>query len=66
MKIRALSTPELPEALTCGDFEAEWPRLPFYARRRIVETLIARVTLLPVGQGCRQFDANSLLIEWTF
>jgi DNA invertase Pin-like site-specific DNA recombinase len=65
-RVRALSAPELPEAITHGDLEAEWPTLPFYARRRIVETLIARVTLLPVGRGCRQFDPASLNVEWTF
>jgi DNA invertase Pin-like site-specific DNA recombinase len=65
-KMRALSAPELPEAITGGDLEAEWPTLPFYARRRVVETLIARVTLLPVGRGCRRFDPSSTRIEWTF
>jgi site-specific DNA recombinase len=65
-QLRALSTPELPEAVTNGDLELEWSGLPFYARRRIVETLIARVTLLPVGRGCRRFDPSSLRIEWTF
>jgi hypothetical protein len=44
----------------------EWSALPFYARRRIVETLIARVTLLPTGRGCRRFDPSSLRIDWTF
>lgn len=34
-KVRALITPELPEALTHGDLEADWPAPPFYARRRI-------------------------------
>jgi hypothetical protein len=48
---RALSTPELPDALTAGDLAQEWPALPFLVRRRIVETLIARVTLLPVGRA---------------
>jgi site-specific DNA recombinase len=62
----AYAAPELPEAITHGDLEAERPTLPFYARRRIVETLIARVTLLPVGRGCRRFDPNSTQIEWTF
>jgi hypothetical protein len=62
----AYAAPELPEAITHGDLEAERPTLPFYARRRIVETLIARVTLLPVGRGCRRFDPNSTRIEWTF
>ena len=66
-QLRALSRPELPDALTRGDLETEWPTLPFYARRRIVETLIARVTLLPVGRGCRRFDPDSSVrIEWTF
>jgi hypothetical protein len=65
-KLRAFSTPELPDALSNGDLEQEWPTLPFYARRRIVETLIARITLLPVGRGCRRFDPSSLRIEWTF
>ena len=65
-KLRALSTPELPEALTRGDLEQEWTTLPFYARRRIVETLIARVILLPVGRGCRQFEPSSVHIDWTF
>jgi hypothetical protein len=65
-KLRALTTPELPEALTRGDLETEWAELPFYARRRIVETLIARVTVLPVGRGCRQFDPSSVHIDWTF
>ena len=65
-QIRALSAPEVPETLIRGDLEVEWPGLPFYARRRIVETLIARVTLLPVGRGCRQFDPSSVLIDWTF
>jgi hypothetical protein len=65
-KLRALSTPEPPDALTHGDLEEDWPALPFYARRRIVETLIARVTLLPVGRGCRQFNPSSVLIDWTF
>jgi site-specific DNA recombinase len=65
-ELRALSVPELPGALTGGDLEQEWPLLPFYARRRIIETLIARVTLLPVGRGCRQFDPSSVLIHWTF
>jgi hypothetical protein len=32
----------------------------------VVETLIARVTVLPVGRGCRRFDPNSMRIEWTF
>jgi site-specific DNA recombinase len=65
-QLRALSTPELPDALTHGDLEQEWPTLPFYARRRIVETLIARVTLLPSGRGCRRFSPSSLRIDWTF
>jgi hypothetical protein len=65
-KLRALSAPELPDALAHGDLEQEWPALPFYARRRIIETLIARVTLLPTGRGCRQFDPSSVLIHWTF
>jgi hypothetical protein len=65
-KLRALSTPELPEALTHSDLEAEWATLPFYARRRIAETLVARVVVLPVGQGCRQFDPSSVRIDWTF
>jgi site-specific DNA recombinase len=69
-QLRALAVPDLPEALTQGDLEAEWPDLPFYARRRVVETLIARVTLLPVGQGCRRLDPefvrDSMRIDWTF
>jgi site-specific DNA recombinase len=65
-KLRALSAPELPDALTDGDLEQRWPALPFYARRRIVETLIARVMLLPTGRGCRQFDPSSVRIVWTF
>jgi site-specific DNA recombinase len=65
-KLRALSAPELPDAFTNADLEQEWPALPFYARRRIIETLIARVTLLPTGRGCRQFDPSSVLIHWTF
>jgi hypothetical protein len=65
-QLRALSTPELPDTLTYGDLELEWPALPFYARRRIVGTLIARVTLLPTGRGCRQFDPSSVRIDWTF
>ena len=65
-KLRALSAPELPGALTGGGLEAEWAALPFYARRRIVETLIARVTVFPVGRGCRQFDPSSVRIDWTF
>jgi hypothetical protein len=55
-QLRILSTPELPDVLTDGDLEQAWPALPFYARRRVLETLIARVTLLPSGRGCRQFD----------
>jgi DNA invertase Pin-like site-specific DNA recombinase len=65
-KLRALRAPELPEALAGGDLEAEWAALPFYARRRIVDTLIARVTVLPVGRGCRKFDPSSVRIDWTF
>lgn len=65
-QLRALSTPELPDALTHSDLEQEWPALPFYARRRILETLIARVTLLPTGRGCRHFDPSSVRIDWTF
>jgi site-specific DNA recombinase len=65
-QLRALSTPELPDALTDGDLEQEWPALPFYARRRIVETLIARVTLFATGRGCRQFTTSSVRIDWTF
>jgi hypothetical protein len=65
-KLRALSAPELPEALAGGDLETEWAGLAFYARRRIVETLVARVILLPVGRGCRQFDPSSVRIDWTF
>jgi site-specific DNA recombinase len=69
-QLRALAVPELPDALTSGDLEAEWPELPFYARRRVVETLIARVTLLPVGRGCRRLDPefvrDSMRIDWTF
>ena len=61
-----ISRPELPDALTHSDFEQQWTTLPFYARRRIVETLIARVTLLPTGQGCRRFDPSSVRIDWTF
>jgi hypothetical protein len=41
-------------------------RASFYARRRVVETLIARVTLLPTGRGCRRFDPSSVRIDWTF
>jgi site-specific DNA recombinase len=52
--------------LTNHDLQDEWAVLPFYARRRIVETLIAGVALLPVGQGGRQFDPSSVRIEWTF
>jgi hypothetical protein len=63
---RALSAPELPNALVDGDLEEAWPALPFYARRRIVETLIASVTLLPTGRGCRQFDPSSVRIDWAF
>jgi hypothetical protein len=69
-QLRALVVPELPDALTRGDLKAEWPDMPFYARRRVVETLIARVTLLPVGRGCRRLDPefvrDSMRIEWTF
>jgi site-specific DNA recombinase len=65
-QLRALSTPELPDALVHGDLEQEWLTLPFYARRRILETLIAKITLLPVGRGCRRFDPTSLRVEWTF
>ena len=66
-KLRALSMPELPDALTHGDLEAEWRTLPYYARRKIVETLVARVKVLPVGRGCRHFDPDSSVqIEWTF
>jgi site-specific DNA recombinase len=65
-KIRALSAAELPDALTDGDLEEAWPALPFYARRRIVEILIARVALLPTGRGCRQFDPSSVSIDWAF
>jgi site-specific DNA recombinase len=66
-RLRALNTPELPEALTRGgDLQDEWAALPFYARRRIVETLIARVTVLSVGRGCRRFDPSSVRIDWTF
>jgi hypothetical protein len=65
-KLRALSAPELPEALAGGELETEWAGLAFYARRRIVETLVARVILLPVGRGCRQFDPSSVRIDWTF
>lgn len=46
-RIRALSTSELPMALIDGDLENEWPTLPFYARRRILETLLVQVKLLP-------------------
>jgi hypothetical protein len=65
-RVRALTAPALPDALTDGDLEQEWPVLPFYARRRVVETLIARVTLLPTGRGCRRFDPSSVRIDWTF
>lgn len=65
-RLRVLNPPELPHTLIHGDLEGDWPALPFFAQRRIVETLIARVTLLPVGQGCRRFDPASLRIEWTF
>lgn len=65
-QLHALSRPELPDALTHSDFEQQWTTLPFYARRRIVETLIARVTLLPTGRGCRRFDPSSVRIDWTF
>ena len=69
-QLRALAVPELPDALTRGDLEAEWPDMPFYARRRVAETLIARVTLLPVGRGCRRLDPefvrDSMRIDWTF
>jgi hypothetical protein len=65
-KVRALSTSELPKELSDGDLEGEWPTLPFYARRRVLETLIIHVKLLPVGRGCRQFDPASVKIEWTF
>jgi site-specific DNA recombinase len=69
-QLRVLAVPELPDALTRGDLEAEWPDMPFYARRRVVETLIARVTLLPVGRGCRRLDPDfvqdSMRIDWTF
>jgi hypothetical protein len=65
-QLRALSAPELPDALTHGDLEQAWPTLPFYARRRIMETLIARVTLLPTGRGCRRFNPSSVRIDWTF
>jgi hypothetical protein len=41
-KLRALSAPELPDTLTRGELEQEWPVLAFYARRRILETLIGR------------------------
>jgi hypothetical protein len=50
-RLRAVSAPELPDALMEGDLKHEWSGLPFYARRRIVEALIARVTLLPTGRG---------------
>jgi site-specific DNA recombinase len=65
-KLRSLSGPELPDALNREDLEQEWPALPFYARRRIVETLVARVTLTAVGRGCRRFDPSSVQIDWTF
>jgi hypothetical protein len=65
-KLRALSAPELPGVLTGRDLETEWAALPFYTRRRVAETLIARVTLFPVGRGCRQFDPSSVRIDWTF
>jgi hypothetical protein len=69
-QLRALAMPELPDALTHSDLEGEWPSLPFYARRRVVEALITRVTLLPVGRGCRRLDPEfvreSMRIDWTF
>jgi hypothetical protein len=65
-QLRALAVPELPDALTRGDLEAEWPDMPLYARRRVVETLIVRVTLLPVGRGCRRFESTCVRIDWTF
>jgi hypothetical protein len=54
----------LAKALSDGDLEGEWPTLPFYARRRVLETLIIHIKLLPVGR--RQFDSASVKIEWTF
>jgi site-specific DNA recombinase len=65
-KLRAFTAPELPDTLAHGDLEQEWPALPFYARRRIIETLIAQVTLLPTGRGCRRFEPSSVVIHWTF
>jgi site-specific DNA recombinase len=65
-KLRALSTSELPGTLIDGDLEHEWPVLPFYARRRIVETLLVRIILFPVGRGSRNFDPSSVQIEWAF
>jgi site-specific DNA recombinase len=65
-RVRALSRPGLPDALSDGNLDQEWPMLPFYARRRIIETLIARVMLLPSGRGCRHFDPSSVRIDWTF
>jgi hypothetical protein len=65
-QLHALTGPELPDALIHSDFEQQWATLPFDARRRIVETLIARVTLLPTGRGCRRFDPSSVRIDWTF
>jgi hypothetical protein len=65
-KLRTLSALHLPEALTGGDPEAEWAALLFFVRRRIVETLVARVTVLPVGRGRRLFDPSSVRIDWTF
>jgi hypothetical protein len=65
-KLRSLTGPELPDALNHGDLEQDWPVLPFDARRRIVETLIARVTLTAVGRGCRRFDPSSVRIDWAF
>jgi hypothetical protein len=65
-RVRALSRPELPDVLSDGNLDQEWPTLPFYARRRTIETLIARVILLPSGRGCRHFDPSTVRIDWTF
>jgi hypothetical protein len=64
--IAALAESSTGQTLPDEALEQEWQVLPFYARRRIIESLIARVTLLPVGRGCRQFDPSSVLIHWTF
>jgi hypothetical protein len=46
--------------LTNGNLEDEWPTLPFYAPRRILETLLVRVKVLQVG---RVVD-NSIQHRW--